>query len=278
MPEENHKVYIFHNPETDEVYAGSTKDDVYRESKHRSALRNKRHPNYKFQRAYNRNPNFDFVSVEVENREAAFDLEQSIIDEFYGSPLFLNLSDDARHCSVGQSPDSIKRMKEKLVGRKLSPEHVEKLRQALLQEHQNNPGYNKGYRHSPEAIEKFRLSSTGRTHVVSPEAKEVMRQAKLGGHLSEEHKKKLSEVALGRKDPPETVLNKHLGMLYRAKPVVIDDVVYASRGLAAKELGLTTTTITNRVNAGIYKELNGRETSPVLPLDDSDSPMATNRE
>ena len=99
--------YILHNPNTDETYVGSGVLDK-RKKTHDYFLKNNDHYNYKLQEAYNKDPNFDFVAVPTETREEAFDAEQSIINEFKGNPLLLNISLDARVVSVGKHSDETK--------------------------------------------------------------------------------------------------------------------------------------------------------------------------
>lgn len=52
---------------------------------------------------------------------------------------------------------------------------------------------------SEETRKKLRQTSSGRTHSVSDAAKLVMREAKLGGKLSDEHKKNIGLRSLGRR-------------------------------------------------------------------------------
>lgn len=243
--------YVFYNPDTKQAYVGSTKDALYREKKHLQALKNNRHPNYKFQLAYNRNPNFIFMYVHMNTRDEATEAEQKLIDEFYGLPFFLNISNDARYCSVSHSEESRLKMSLSHKGKKRTSEAIEKTRLANIGHKRNL-----GRKHSEETRKKISLISTGRTHVVSAEAREVMRQKKLGRVLSDKHKKKLSEVAIGRKDSPEAVRNKHLGNLYRSRKVIIDGIKYNSLGMASKAIGLTKTAIANRINRGFYEVIN----------------------
>ena len=84
-------VYILHNKNTDETYAGSgvledrKASHFYYLNAGKEGRRNKdgkliRHPNRKLQAAYNRDSNFDFVAIPTETREEATQAEQSLID------------------------------------------------------------------------------------------------------------------------------------------------------------------------------------------------------
>lgn len=126
-------VYILQNPHTSETYAGS--GDLYkRENAHRCALEQNKHTNYKLQRAYNRDPRFEFIGVPVETRDEARDFEQAVIDEFLGSPLFLNIQPDARHCGGGApvSEETRKKISEANRGKKKPPHVSEFIRQRNL--------------------------------------------------------------------------------------------------------------------------------------------------
>ena len=88
-------IYMLHNQETGEAYIGSGIIND-RRNLHFRDLKNDKHINKKLQTSYNKNPNFEFVSCELENREEAFDLEQELIDTFKQSKLLLNISHNAR--------------------------------------------------------------------------------------------------------------------------------------------------------------------------------------
>ena len=96
-------IYILVDPNTDETYIGSGILDSRRKT-HLYHLENNTHPNYKLQRAFNKNPNFEFIGVPVsenqmtqeQNRDIAYDLEQSVLDDFNDSVLLLNISKDAK--------------------------------------------------------------------------------------------------------------------------------------------------------------------------------------
>jgi hypothetical protein len=99
-PEDKCKVgiYILHDPATDQAYFGSgVLGD--RQKTHLSQLKNGKHHCRKLQRAFDNGAEFDFVGIPVEdsadvreNRRIAYELEQTSIDEFRGSPLLLNTS------------------------------------------------------------------------------------------------------------------------------------------------------------------------------------------
>lgn len=116
--------YILHNPVTDQVYIGSgvLKN---RENSHILKLKNNVHENYKLQKAYNLNPNFDFIGVEVEehtlkehNRVLAFEFEQQLISDFNSFEGCLNI---AKSVDAG------------FYGRKHSQESKDKMRQSKLE-------------------------------------------------------------------------------------------------------------------------------------------------
>jgi len=58
-------------------------------------------------------------------------------------------------------------------------------------------GTTKGYKHTPDTIEKIRKSSTGRKH--SEEVKEKIRRGNINKVFSKETRKKMSEAKLGKK-------------------------------------------------------------------------------
>jgi len=85
------------------------------------------------------------------------------------------------------------------VGRKKSPEEIEKMRQRWL-----------GHKKSPETLEKMRLGMLGKPSArkgvkLSDETKEKIRQKRLGKHTSEETKAKLREAMKGNQFAKGTV-------------------------------------------------------------------------
>lgn len=98
--------YAYHNPETGQLYVGSTGHEQRRKSSHLSSLRKGIHPNRRFQNAYDRNPNFEYVAFETGDRDEAFDFEQSVLDEQGRNPLLLNLSRDARAVVINHTEES----------------------------------------------------------------------------------------------------------------------------------------------------------------------------
>lgn len=95
---------------------------------------------------------------------------------------------------IKRSAETKEKMSKARRGKKLSPEHVEKLRQS------NN---NFGRKHSYEHVEKVRLANTGKKR--SPEIVEKMRLINRGRKASPETKEKLRQVHLGKKKSPEAV-------------------------------------------------------------------------
>ena len=195
-------VYILHNKNTDETYAGSgvledrKASHFYYLNAGKEGRRNKdgkliRHPNRKLQAAYNRDSNFDFVAIPTETREEATQAEQSLIDEFHGNPLFLNLSSDAR------------------TGVYEHTEETRAKRSKSLKGNQNGLGY----KHSEERKEKIRQEMLGRT--VSPETRQKLSESKKGKKHSEEHIRNNSLAQTGKSPTAETRLKMSLSQIGR---------------------------------------------------------------
>lgn len=128
-------IYIIQNPATCETYIGSGVLGQ-RKSSHEYLLKNNKHFNYKLQRAYNRNPNFDFIGMVVddgatveENRLNALAIEQIDINENWGSPLLLNISQDvnANRAGILSSEETIEKNRQATTTRWQNPEWREKV-------------------------------------------------------------------------------------------------------------------------------------------------------
>ena len=229
-------VYILHNKNTDETYAGSgvledrKASHFYylkagKEGRRGQTGKLIRHPNRKLQAAYNRDPNFDFVAIPTETREEATQAEQSLIDEFRGNPLFLNLSSDARNGVYEHTEEMRKARSERMkgntycLGNKLTSEHKQKIGKSL-----------EGKIKTPETCEKLSRSLTGRKHseehirnnslaqtgkIASPEARAKMSASQTGRTHSEETKEKIRQSNFGRKMSPESIEKSRLANIGR---------------------------------------------------------------
>jgi hypothetical protein len=97
------------------------------------------------------------------------------------------------------------KIRNKAIGRKLSPEHIEKMRQAnknkiISIETREKLVFNwLGKTHSESTRDKLRKANLGKKH--SDETKEKMRLSKIGKKASEETKLKMSESRKGEKNP-----------------------------------------------------------------------------
>lgn len=230
--------YLLYNPETSQLYVGSGSNPEERKQSHLTNLRGNKHVNKKLQEAFNRNPNFEFSSISLESRATAFDFEQAVIDEFWGNPLLLNLSRDARHCSVSHSDET----KEKI---------------SLA---------NTGLVRSAETREKIRQAKLG---VPRPESvREAVRNARLGSTASAETRARSSESHKGVKMPPRTPehmakiveakkgfthseesINKLRASAPNSRSVSIDGQSYRSISEAERQLGLSRRVIRDRLAA-----------------------------
>lgn len=214
-------VYLLHNQETGQTYVGSTGNNDYRRQQHLLQLKNGTHPNYKLQAAFNQNPNFDFVSVPMEEREAAYDLEQAILNEYYRTPGFLNLSHDARAGAHSWTESSREKLRQAHLGRKHTEETKAKMSASRM-----------GRTFSEESIEKMRNKP------ITPEFRE-----KMSGIL------KGNQRGLGTKHSAESIRRR---VEKQGNPVTVNGVEYVSRGEAARALGVTVTTVTARINSGKF--------------------------
>jgi len=104
-----------------------------------------------------------------------------------------------RQANIGRkrSPEACEKMRQANLGRKVSPETKEKIRQATI-----------GRKNSPEAIEKSRQAKLGSTH--SPEARAKISKTHLGSKHTTEHIEKRRKANLGRKNSPEAIENMRI--------------------------------------------------------------------
>lgn len=178
------------------LYIGSTKDLRKRRQEHFNNLRKSKHPNQLLQNAWNKYGEQAFIFEVLELVLAPFLLER---EQYWLD----NLKPFAPRegFNIAQSTQSNN------LGMKASPETIEKLRASHIGQH----GYWTGKKRPPETCEKIRAVQIGipkprypgYTH--SPEHREKLRQANLGKKQSEETIRKASEARRGKKRNPESV-------------------------------------------------------------------------
>ena len=264
-------VYLLHNPNTDETYVGS---GILNERKnlHFRDLKNNKHVNKKLQKAFNKDPNFDFVSIETINREEAYDFEQSIIDEFKSSDLLLNIAQDVRGSGVPKHSDETKELMSK---------NISKARQS--EDFINKTFKNEEWK--KDLSEK--ISSTSKKNWENPEFKEKMQNVEKHGTKinSELARKKKEEKFIEKKNNPNTskcfgqkrseefsinnsnkIKDKWQDPAYREKQlkaregkmtsfkisIVGDGVIYDSLTSAAEELNITKQAVKYRIDSDNY--------------------------
>lgn len=246
-------VYLINDSTNGKVYTGSASNLRGRLNAHRNMLARNDHHNKKLQRAYNAGNDLVITVTPTDDRETAFDLEQSIISGYHDSGLLYNTATDARNAGVGYTPslESREKMrvahlgkklseaqKEKIrianTGKKLSDEAKEKVRQSKLGSKASDETREKlrishlGIIPSSETLEKRRIAMTGKTH--TQETKDKMRISKIGKKRSPEAciniglaskgrtwsdaaKENMRQIVTGRKQTPEAIEKSRLARL-----------------------------------------------------------------
>lgn len=258
-PENKIGVYLLHNPETDQAYVGSSQDIEERRKIHLGFLKRGNHPNGRLQAAYNVNPNFEFVGLVLGDREASFDYEQSVIDDLRGYKGLLNISRDARYCSVPFTDETKRKISESNMGKK----HTDQAKAKIGAASRGNT-YALGVKHSPEFGAKVSERLMG--HATSAETRAKIGKANTGKVHTEETKLAISLKKTGVKQDPEVVERRAVSLrgqtrtpeqiqMYReakvsvAKKISIDGVVYGSLNEAGRVLGLNPGTVYARLNS-----------------------------
>lgn len=158
--------YVLYHRTTDKYYIGSSETPGLRISRHLTLLKGGRHDNRFMQEAYNLDPEFVPNIYPTQDRNAAYDLEQKLIDHYTKIGRCFNIGIvDVRAPNKGRAiPDHVK----------------EKLRIAKL-----------GKPKSKEAIQKFIKAMTGRKR--SEEDRLKISKAKKGVPQPESVRKLLLE-------------------------------------------------------------------------------------
>lgn len=247
---ENEKIgaYLIHDTVTGKHYIGSTSDLHKRKLRHESDLRCNVHKNKELQNAFNENnenklePRFNFVQINLETREDAFDYEQLILDDYINSGLLFNVAFNARSSPTGLPRSQETRDKISLghIGKKLSPEHIEKMRLSKI-----------GLIQSEETKEKRRESMHGKNlgKVHTEETKQHLSLIHTGKTLTEEHKAAISLAGTGRINTPEAIENMRLAAASRFRSVTVDNQIYESIRSAAIAFNISDSSVKDRVES-----------------------------
>jgi group I intron endonuclease len=133
--------YMFYNVETGQAYVGSTNSVKTRFNRHVRTLQDGTHYNRRFQAAYNKNPNFEFIPLLFPTVEDARNSEQRLLEENWGNPHLLNLSKSVESFRLGMKDSEETRLKKSLSKKGIpqSPELIQKRADA-----------NRGQKRSPE--------------------------------------------------------------------------------------------------------------------------------
>lgn len=180
-------IYAIKNKINGKHYVGKAMDIPKRFNNHKHCLKKNKHRNDFLQKAWNKygEKQFDFVVLEL--------CEVKYLDEkeiYWIEKLKSHKTQNGYNLTFGGdggilSDYSRQKLSDKMKGKKLSKEHVEKLRKAHIgkkrsKEHKenikkNNAKYWKGKKRDPETIEKIRQSKLGKK--MSKSSSEKKREA-----------------------------------------------------------------------------------------------------
>ncbi|HWS83372.1 MAG TPA: NUMOD3 domain-containing DNA-binding protein, partial [Ktedonobacteraceae bacterium] len=228
-------IYAIINQRNQHIYIGSAVNLFRRKKEHFKDLEAGKHNNPHLQNAYNRDGSkaFLFVVVEhVEHVENLISREQHYIDNLSpkyniapiaGSTLGIMYSPEVKaklSAARRGNPQTLEyqaRATEAArianTGRKLSLEHIEKLRgrKHTSESIERMRVAQHGREHSPEENERLRTLNIGRKH--RPEARENMGVPKRGRKQSSEHIEKRATALRGKKLSPEHAAKSRVAFL-----------------------------------------------------------------
>lgn len=169
-------IYKITNLKNGKIYVGSAKNLYYRWRMHLFQLRKGRHHSKYFQRAYDKHgeENFKNETLFICSKEDLIFYEQRTLD-FYDS------CDPKKGYNICRTAGSS-------LGRKMSKEYIEKMRERLI-----GNKYTLGFHPSDETKKKMSERMKGNKYSIG-------KRNWLGLHHSEETKKKLSENAKNRSE------------------------------------------------------------------------------
>lgn len=214
--------YMFYNSETGESYIGSTNNKERRLTRHLDDLKRNKHHSWKFQRAFNKNPNFEVHCVPMETRDQATEFEKLLVEENWGNPNLLNVAQNVENALIGwnHTLEAIEKMKVSRTGMKQAPETVQKRIEK-----------NTGQKRSEEA--KARMSAAAKEQYAN-------------GRVPLTKGVKPSEEVIERMRQAQT--------LACGKSVSVNGIVYESVSAAGRALGIHHTTVLYRINSAGFPD------------------------
>lgn len=186
-------IYRITCTESGVFYIGSAKNIYQRFQRHKSLLRHNKHPNPKLQAVWNKYGEDSLIlTIEqlVEDQLQLFVVEQQFLDKIK-PPLNINLRADNDWLGRNHTDESKAKIGAFNKGKKLSPEHLEKLRLANLgNKHNKGNKYRLGKTASEES--KKKMSESHKAQKLSLDHLAAF-HAHLGKPISDETKRKMSE-------------------------------------------------------------------------------------
>lgn len=260
-------VYKIINEELNKYYVGSTCHIKERINRHFSELRANKHHNFNLQNDYNKyglNAFYHKVIAEFDTDKEAKDLEQKIIDENYES-----IYNIGKNANFGGDLLSYHPKKEEIIN-KVSNTLKDKMSKMSKEERafkfghpgELNPMF--GKTHTKESRKKISEANIGRI----PYNKGLSNEESLGKEKAKEISAKLSEYAQKRIGDKNPFYNKHHSEETKEKirqaskgripsnryAVSVNGVEYPALTIAAKELGMNTSTLLNRIRSKNYPD------------------------
>lgn len=246
-------VYSIVDPNTEQMYIGSTNNLNRRRHEHLKLLKDNNHYNNSLQNNYNNDESQLLFHTPTKTREEAYQLEQKMIDKFKDSHLLLNIASDVKSSRKGAvlSDKTKELIKIASTGRKLSDETKEKIRQAnigktISAEHKSKLlASNIGRNCSDETREKMRQSKLDNTYYNV----EAARLSNIGRKMPDNTRAAIREANLGRKMKPEL---KQKIIECNNKPVVVNGILYDNCTSVSKDFNVAKSTVTNRCNSSKF--------------------------
>lgn len=199
-------IYKIVHKESGKQYIGSAVDMYRRRVYHLVDLRKNKHRSQKLQRAWNKYGEnaFEFFTILHCDKEDLIAYEQFCLDLYGAVAIGYNNSPTAgSSLGVKHTDETRERMRQANLGKKLSPEHISKMKKT-----RKETIARLGYYHSPETCQKISSSSRGKPKPANTEAQKAKISAALKGRpkppRTKEHILKIAKAKRGVKLPPRS--------------------------------------------------------------------------